>query len=716
MISPLVVLLLSSAHAADTFGGYSFYLGDIHAHSGVSRDAGSSDLAGTCKSGDCGAFEDLYEVARDNGLDFAAVPDHVNGGRGGTTAGFDRLIDLTLAEDDPAGGFITIPAAEVWFMMGSHELGHKTLLMFGDDTTLAGLTATDMQPVGTLSPDVVTCGAIHTWATNLEASYGNLLLVPHHPAATHPMPTDWSCYDDTYEPVVEVYSEHGNSLGDGTGYDTMWSHEYSGSAVHDAIDPDTDALRMGFVGGSDKHNSRPGDVCEQDTEMPNHPYGGGLTIVVADESESFSRDLLYDAFMAHHTETTTGPLVPVTISFESGGAALGTLGDDLGLPTDQDLDVTVAVPESLAAYVNGVELVTPDGRFAMDSDEAGNFTLTLDADDATGYVYAAVEIDGASWYGAAGCDDGGDDDLEYVWTSPSYIDTVAGDLDADGQTVADGDCDDGDDTVYLTADEVMDDGIDQDCDGADYTTADMIAAEKAEELAVDVARATDAEREAEEAAAAAAVTTLPVEESESSPATESTEEASTAEASGSEETALVVDIEGDPVEAVDADQAATSDTEESSVSSEPAAEDECVAAPASEDSSTAVADSGSGEAIAAESTEPDSSVDTETGAEPATSESTPDVESTAAETGSAGEASGDAESTESTAPTGEAECSTTDTPEPTATERPGAVGSAAAEAGTSAGRTSTTSRVWRDDVYAHGAPRSPHRGGKRHRH
>ena len=34
---------------------------------------------------------------------------------------------------------------------------------------------------------------------------------------------------------------------------------------------------------------------------------------------------------------------------------------------------------------------------------------------------------------------GGADTLEYVWTSPGYIAAVAGDLDGDGVTVADGD-------------------------------------------------------------------------------------------------------------------------------------------------------------------------------------------------------------------------------------------------------------------------------------
>ncbi|MEC8194443.1 MAG: putative metal-binding motif-containing protein [Myxococcota bacterium] len=41
------------------------------------------------------------------------------------------------------------------------------------------------------------------------------------------------------------------------------------------------------------------------------------------------------------------------------------------------------------------------------------------------------------------------------------------DGDGDGVSVADGDCNDADDTIYPGADEIWDDGIDQDCDGED---------------------------------------------------------------------------------------------------------------------------------------------------------------------------------------------------------------------------------------------------------
>ena len=465
VVPPLLPLLLSAAFAADEFGDFTYYYGDFHVHTGVSGDGGSSDL--TC-DGDCGAWADVYTSGRDNGLDFMAVSDHVNGTTAAASAsGMADNFTLAASELDEAGGFVTIPAAEIWAQVAGAHLGHRTLLMFEDDASLAAITLTDLQPVGTTDVDVGSCSALETWATNLAATWGSMLLIPHHPAVTMPMWTDWSCYQLSFEPVVEIYSEHGNSLGDGLGYDDVWSGEHAGSTVLEAIDPDGLALEMGFVAASDKHNSRAGDVCSLDTEMKSHPYGGGLTVVAIPTADTFDRMAIYDAMVEHRTLATTGPALPVELRFESGGASLATLGESVGLPTGQELDVLVAVPESLAAYVIEVVAVTPASRFTMDDLGGGEWSTTLDTADASGWVYVSVEIDGDLWYGSAGCDDGGSDTLEYVWTSPGYISDAAGDLDGDGMTVADGDCDDGDNGISLGADEVAGDSIDQDCDGAD---------------------------------------------------------------------------------------------------------------------------------------------------------------------------------------------------------------------------------------------------------
>ena len=65
----------------------------------------------------------------------------------------------------------------------------------------------------------------------------------------------------------------------------------------------------------------------------------------------------------------------------------------------------------------------------------------------------------------------GDDDIAYGGTDCDDLDaSVEGiDVDGDGESTCDGDCDDGDATIFSTATETWYDGIDSDCDGAnDY--------------------------------------------------------------------------------------------------------------------------------------------------------------------------------------------------------------------------------------------------------
>jgi len=133
----------------ERFEGKAFYLGDIHAHSGASLDGASTDL-GEC-TGECGSLEGISETAKGNGLDFLALTDHVNGPFSSIAPDYLAGLEQIAAGNDPETGFITIPGAELMFKREGADinLGHKTLLMFGEPEALADLTIEDVRPGAT---------------------------------------------------------------------------------------------------------------------------------------------------------------------------------------------------------------------------------------------------------------------------------------------------------------------------------------------------------------------------------------------------------------------------------------------------------------------------------------------------------------------------------------------------------------------------------------
>lgn len=454
---------LGDARASESFGDYMFYVGDPHSHTGVSGDGSASDMGSGCFS--CGAIADVFEYATIQGLDWVAFSDHSNDAGGTRNAGPSDFSDFwatQLAHDDDATGLVIIPAAEVWFDIGGSPIGHRNLMMFGDDAALASFSVFDATPNGDITSEIGTCSAMEAWMDTLTATWGNALIIPHHPYGLAPAPMDWSCHSATYEPAVEVYSHWGNSLGWGRVYDRVTLPQ-TGHSVHDGMDPTGYGLHMGFMGGTDSHDTRPGETCTTDTGSR---YGGGLTMVVTDPSEVFSREAIYNAIVAHSTYATTGPIVPMTVTFFVDGVEIGHLGQDLDIDAGASLVVQVAVPEDDATNTIEVVLVTPDTEIPADYIGDGVWEATVDSAEMPAWLYAAVNLDGIPYRSRTTCNDGGDT-TEWLWSSPSWITTWDEDGDADGVTLGDGDCADDDASVRPGAAEIWYDGVDQDCDGQD---------------------------------------------------------------------------------------------------------------------------------------------------------------------------------------------------------------------------------------------------------
>lgn len=134
------------------------------------------------------------------------------------------------------------------------------------------------------------------------------LMIPHHLA--YPQGhrgVNWSCFDEECTPVVEIFSEHGNSEHD-RGPFPFFSHSMGGrettNTVRDAL---AKGLRFGFVASSDSHSGFPG------------AHGEGLMAVL---SRGHDRAAILEAITARRTYALTGDRI--VVDFTANGAPMGS--------------------------------------------------------------------------------------------------------------------------------------------------------------------------------------------------------------------------------------------------------------------------------------------------------------------------------------------------------------------------------------------------------
>ena len=458
------------AHAAETFGDHTYYFGELHAHTGLSGDGGSTDL-GNCDDLGCGDFATFFDTAQTlAGLDFASITDHVNEQFAMNDADWDSIVALVNGAHDPAGGFLTVLGAELVIHRDDNmAMGHKQYLFFGDEDDYLQIPMDELAAPGS----GLDCDGLLRAFWDLEAAYGPMLAIPHHPASMLPMPTRWWCHDELLSPVVEIYSSHGNSRANPIAdpYDPV-AETVDDSTIQQALLPDPGSgLHLGLIGGSDFHDSFPGMSCHLDLIRDDQLYGGSLTGVILDAATPWTRETLLAALKARHTYATSGPLLPLMLSVHAdNGSQLAKNGDIIRIPADGPVTFRVTMPPEVVPYVHEVVLYTYDDETLLLTDMGGGLfeiAVVLVAPPAGWFAYGSVTLDGDAWWADQGvaCDDGGTDGAEKLWTSPIWFEeSMEVDDDGDGFAEVHGDCNDDDAMIFPGAEEIAN-HVDDDCDG-----------------------------------------------------------------------------------------------------------------------------------------------------------------------------------------------------------------------------------------------------------
>ena len=233
--------------------------------------------------------EELYAFAKDEAfLDFGAISDHME-------AVTERQWEYfkSVANDYNAPGSFATLLGQEWT---NHKDGHRNIYYRGGDGP--AMRSND--------PKCDTLDKLWKNLDRLIPDSSEVLAIPHH-TSNKVMGCDWSLgWNAKYEKAVEIYSAWGNSECHKDAKNTRpiraCEGEIEGKHVRDALKA---GYKLGFVGGGDIHDGRPGDCLAQFQPEVGHYkslYPQGLTAAAV---PTLTRENIFDAIRNRSTYATT---------------------------------------------------------------------------------------------------------------------------------------------------------------------------------------------------------------------------------------------------------------------------------------------------------------------------------------------------------------------------------------------------------------------------
>lgn len=407
----LLALIIGSAPASGQSAAGPegvWYWGDLHAHSGLSWD-GCEDWEAGCLLREPTPGADFFDRAADSALDFAALTDHAEADRfypdglsGESVAIWESQQALVQAAQ---GGPVVALLGYEWTAFREERQGnrltgtHRTVLLADPDACadyrVPGWALPEGEKVHEVGSAVFIDEADDYAQTPAElwqalAAAGQAcapvdwVTYAHHPAYSVPQVTDWSLDDNvpSQEQVVEIYSEHGSSecidltaegcdwrINTGQGY-------YADGSIQAAL---AEGFQLGFVGGTDSHDARPGSIEDGpshiahwlDTDadgLPDTPKAhftaGGLTGAWLSDDTPLTGESVLAALSSRTTAASSGPRPQLTAQALGKDGIVYPPGSILpreALPAEITIELT---DPGAAAESITIERIGPDGILA----------------------------------------------------------------------------------------------------------------------------------------------------------------------------------------------------------------------------------------------------------------------------------------------------------------------------------------------------------------